>query len=268
MDIGEDAVCGKAAPLLMAVLNITPDSFSDGGRFDSAAAAITRGQVLAGEGADILDVGGESTRPGHVPVDAVTEIARVVPVIAALAPGIGIPVSVDTSKAAVAAAAIAAGARMVNDVWGLQRDPDMAAVCADAGVKVVLMHNRAGIDPEIDIVAEMLAFLECSLGIARRAGIPDARIILDPGIGFGKTPAQSLAALRAVPQLKALGFRVLVGASRKAVIGHVTGRVVGERLAGTLAAHLWAVRAGADAIRAHDVAAHRDALAVWAALDG
>jgi len=256
-------------PLLMAILNVTPDSFSDGGRFEGAAAAIARGRALAGEGADILDVGGESTRPGHTPVDAPTEIARVVPVIAALAPGLGIPVSVDTSKAAVAAAAIAAGARMVNDVWGLQRDPEMAAVCADAGVDVVLMHNRAGIDPAIDIVEDMLAFLERSVGIARRAGIAEARITLDPGIGFAKTPAQSLAALRAVPQLKALGFPVLVGASRKAVIGHVTGRAAaGERLAGTLAAHLWAVRAGAYMLRVHDVAAHRDALAMWGALEG
>ncbi len=250
----------------MGVLNVTPDSFSDGGRFDQLATAIVQGQALAGEGADILDIGGESTRPGHTPVDAETEVARVVPVIAALAPGLGIPISIDTSKASVAAAALGAGACIVNDVWGLQRDPLMSAVCAAHGADVILMHNRAAVDAAIDIVDDILAFLDRSLALARRAGIAEARITLDPGIGFGKTPAQSLAALRAIPRLKAMGFPVLVGASRKAVIGHVTGRATPDRLAGTLAVHLWAVAAGAEIIRAHDVAAHRDGLAVQAAL--
>ncbi len=251
---------------LMGVLNVTPDSFSDGGRFPGAADACARARALVEEGADIVDIGGESTRPGHTPIDAETETARVVPIIAALAPTLGVPISIDTSKAIVAAAALGAGARMVNDVWGLQRDPDMAAVCAHADVDVVIMHNRAVIDPAIDIVADIEAFLERSLALARGAGIADNRILLDPGIGFGKTPAQSLAALRAVPILKRMGFRVLVGGSRKAVIGHVTGRATADRLAGTLALHLWAVQAGADVIRAHDVAAHRDALAMYAAI--
>ena len=252
----------------MAILNVTPDSFSDGGLFADTDAAVAHGLRLAGEGADILDVGGESTRPGHTPVSAEIEMARVLPVVAALVDQAGVPVSIDTMKASIALAATQAGAKIVNDVWGLQRDPEMAAVCAGADVDVIVMHNRAAVDPTIAIIDDMLAFFERSLAIARRAGLADARVTLDPGIGFGKTPAQSLAALRAVPRLKAMGFRVLVGASRKAVIGYVTGRCVGERLAGTLATHLWAVHAGADMIRAHDVAAHRDVLAMWGALDG
>lgn len=250
----------------MGVVNVTPDSFSDGGWCFDPDAAVAHGLRLAGEGADILDLGGESTRPGYTPIDADTEAARVVPVIAALAGRTNVPISIDTMKAEVAGAALAAGASIVNDVWGLQRDPEMAAVCAGAGGDVVIMHNRESIDPGKDIVADMLAFFDRSLTIARRAGIADTRVLLDPGIGFGKTPAQSLAALRAVPRLKALGFRVLVGASRKAVIGHVTGRAVGDRLAGTLAAHLWAASAGADVIRVHDMAAHRDALTMWETL--
>ncbi len=251
---------------LMGVINVTPDSFSDGGLFASHQAAIAHGRALAGEGADILDIGGESTRPGYTPVDAEIEAARVVPVIAALAAALATPLCVDTSKAAVAAAALAAGVRMVNDVWGLQRDPEMAAVCAHAGCELIIMHNRAGIDPAIDIVADIDAFLDRSLALARAARIADARILLDPGVGFGKSLAQNLAALRAVPHLAARGYRVLVGASRKSFLGQLTGRATGDRLAATLAAHLWAANAGATVIRAHDVAAHRDALAVRAAL--
>ena len=253
-------------PRLMGILNVTPDSFSDGGRFASADAAIGAGEALAGEGADILDVGGESTRPGHTPVGAETEIARVIPVIKGLADRLAIPVSVDTSKAAVAAAAIAAGARMVNDVWGLQRDPDMAAVCAHAECDVVIMHNRAETNLAIDIVADIDRFLDHSLALARRAGIADAHILLDPGIGFGKTVEQNLSALHAIPLLKARGYRVLVGVSRKSFLGRITGRLTAERLPATLATHLWAAHAGADVIRAHDVGAHRDAFALWGAL--
>lgn len=252
-------------PLLMGVVNVTPDSFADGGRYFESEAAIAHGRALIGEGADILDIGGESTRPGHTPVSADTEAARVLPVIAAFA-GAGVPVSIDTSKAGVARAAIAAGAWMVNDVWGLRRDPDMAAVCADAGVDVVVMHNRDAADPAIDILADIDRAFDLSLAAAARAGIAPVRLILDPGIGFGKTPEQSLAALRAMPRWLARGHRVLIGASRKRVVGHLTGRAVGDRLAGTLAAHLFAAHAGAAILRVHDVAAHRDALAVQAAL--
>ena len=250
----------------MAVLNVTPDSFSDGGRFATTGEAIGAGEALVGEGADLLDIGGESTRPGYTPVNVDTEIARVVPVIAALAPRIAIRISVDTSKARVAAAALAAGARMVNDVWGLQRDPDMASVCAHADCEVVIMHNRAAIDPGIDIVADIDAFMDRALALARRAGIGDAQLILDPGIGFGKSFEQNLAALHAIPRLKACGHRVLIGASRKSFLGRITGRPTSERLAATLAVHLWAARAGADVLRVHDVGLHRDALAVACAL--
>lgn len=255
-------------PLLMGIVNVTPDSFSDGGLFLDADRAVAHARRLAAEGADVLDVGGESTRPGHTPVSAEVEIARVVPVLRGLAE-LGLPLSIDTSKAAVARAAIAAGATMVNDVWGLRRDPEMAAVCAGAGVEVVAMHNREAVDPAVDILADIDRMFDASLALAARAGIAAARVILDPGIGFGKTPAQNMAALMAVPRWRARGHRVLIGASRKRIIGTLTGREGGDaggRLAGTLAVHLRAAMLGADLLRVHDVAEHRDALAVWAAL--
>lgn len=254
-----------ARPLLMGIVNVTPDSFSDGGLFLDPERAVAHARRLVADGADMLDVGGESTRPGHMPVSAEEEIARVVPVLRVLA-DVGVPRSVDTSKAAVARASIAAGATMVNDVWGLTRDPDMAAVCADAGVEVVAMHNREAVDPAVDILDDIDRMFDTSLALAARAGIAAGRVILDPGIGFGKTPAQNVAALMAVPRWRARGHRVLIGASRKRIIGTLTGREVNGRLAGSLAAHLRAAMLGAEILRVHDVAEHRDALAVWAAL--
>lgn len=251
----------------MGILNVTPDSFSDGGRFDRHDLALARAREMVAEGADIIDIGGESTRPGHVPIDAEVERARVLPVIEALAPTLAVPISIDTTKSTVARAAVAAGARMINDVWGLKADPGLADVAAEAGAELIIMHNRAEVDAGIDIVDDMLRFFEESLRIARRAGVPDEGVVLDPGIGFGKTLEQNLHAVKAIPRLKALGFRVLLGVSRKSSIGAILDKPVGERLFGTIAMNLWAVRDRVDIIRVHDIAAHVDALKIFAALE-
>ncbi|MFC3131859.1 dihydropteroate synthase [Microbaculum marinum] len=252
--------------LIMGILNVTPDSFSDGGRFAAVDAAIAQARRMAAEGADILDIGGESTRPGYEPVDTATELARVLPVIEAVAPDLGVPLSIDTRKADVAAAVVAAGARMVNDVWGLQRDERLARVAAEAGVDVVAMHNRDEIDAAIDIVDDMRRFFDRTIAIARAAGIGDDRLVLDPGIGFGKTLAQNLVAVRRLPEIRALGFRVLLGVSRKSSIGRILDRPVGERLIGTVAMNVWAMRDNVDIIRVHDVAEHVDAMKIVDAL--
>ncbi|WP_375456102.1 dihydropteroate synthase [uncultured Methylobacterium sp.] len=248
----------------MGILNVTPDSFSDGGRFLGEAAACRQAETLVGEGAALIDIGGESTRPGHVPVPAKEEQARVLPAIRALAPRLPVPISIDTYKASTAEVALAAGARIVNDVWGLQREPDIARVAAAHGAPVMIMHNRETIDAGLDIVADMLRFFEASLGIARRAGIADGDIVLDPGIGFGKSWEQHLEALRRLPELRALGFPVLVGVSRKSLLGRLHDRETApaERLVGSLGAHALAATLGADIVRVHDVAAHVEALRV------
>ncbi len=257
----------KQRPLVMGVLNVTPDSFADGGRFLDPPAAIAHAQRLAAEGADILDIGAESTRPyGNavaVPLDEErARLAHVLPAVVAL----GIPVSIDTMKAAVAAWALAAGATIVNDVWGLQRDPDMARVVAEHSAPVIIMHNRATADPSIDIIAEVTAFFLRSLAIAARAGIARARIVLDPGIGFGKTPEQSMTCIARLDAWRGLGLPLLVGASRKRFIHSVVPSEPAERLGGSIAAHLMAVENGAAIIRAHDVAPTVQALAVAAAI--
>jgi dihydropteroate synthase len=255
-----------ARPLVMGVLNVTPDSFSDGGRHDDAARAVAHGLQLATEGADILDIGGESTRPGYTPVSAEDEIARVEPVIRALAAQVSAPLSIDTMKAGVAARALAAGACIVNDVWGFQRDPDMARVVADHGAAAVLMHNREREDAALDIVEEVKNFLLRSMDIAQAARISLDRLILDPGIGFGKTPEQNMRLVREIGALASLGCPVLLGASRKRIVGSVTGRTdPRDRLAGTLALHTLGALQGARIIRAHDVAPHVDAMKMVAA---
>jgi dihydropteroate synthase len=257
----------KGRPLVMGVLNVTPDSFSDGGRFLDPQAAVAQAKRLAGEGADILDIGAESSRPyGNavaVPLDE--ERARLAPILPAVA-ALGVPVSIDTMKAAVAAWALETGAAMVNDVWGLQRDPDMARVVAEHGVPVIVMHNRDKADPSIDIVADITAFFKRSLDIAARAGIARERIVLDPGIGFGKTPEQSLACIARLDAWREFGLPLLVGASRKRFIHSVVPSEPAERLGGSLAAHLLAVENGAAIIRVHDVAPTVQALAVAAAI--
>lgn len=256
--------------VLMGIVNVTPDSFSDGGQFDTVQSALDHARRLVTEGAAIIDLGGESTRPGHAPVTVEEEQARVLPVLKALTgdPALaGAVVSIDTFKAATARAAVAAGARIINDIWGLQRDANMAHVVADSHVPVVVMHNSDVLEPERDIVDILRTFFDESLRLARQAGVPEQHIILDPGIGFGKTPEQGMQALRRLHEIKALGFPVLVGASRKSFIGKLTGgRAPQERLPGTLAAHLLATARGADILRVHDVQAHADALRVFEAI--
>jgi dihydropteroate synthase len=240
--------------LVAGILNVTPDSFSDGGRYAAVELAVARAHAMVAEGADWLDVGGESTRPGHAPVDADEELRRVLPVLEALGPP-PVPVSVDTTKAVVAQRALAAGASIVNDQWGLQGDPAMAAVVAEAGAQVIVMHNRSQPAPS-DVVGDVLAFLERSVAIAVAAGIPRERVVVDPGFGFGKTPAQNLELLRRVGELRVLGQRILIGTSRKSMIGHVlTGTTPEDRLEGTAATVALGVAFGADIVRVHDVRA-------------
>lgn len=257
-----------AAPLLMGIVNITPDSFSDGGMLRNAADAIAHGEKLAADGADIIDIGGESTRPGHAPLDAATELGRVLPVIKGLRERIATPLSIDSWKAEVAQAALAAGASIVNDVWGAQRDPAIAGVAARHGAPIILMHNRETIDPALDILSDVLRFLERSISIALAAGVPREQIVVDPGIGlFGKTPEQSLRLIRELARLRELGCPILLGASRKSVIGVITGQSVpAERVIGSVAAHLYGATQGAAIIRAHDIGEHAQAFKVWAAI--
>jgi dihydropteroate synthase len=260
-----------AGPFLMGVVNATPDSFSDGGRFLDPEAAAAHGARLLAEGADLLDVGGESARPGAPEVDAAEELRRVIPVIERLRErGLG-PVSVDTRRPEVARAALRAGAGLVNDVRGLSA-PGMAELVAEAGVPAVLMHSR-GTPADMgsravyrDVVGEVAAELEASLARAVRAGVRPEQILLDPGIGFAKTAQQSLALLAGLPRLRALGRPLLVGPSRKSFIGAVTGAPAGERLPGTLAAVAACVLAGVEWLRVHDVAAARQAARVAAAI--
>jgi dihydropteroate synthase len=254
-------------PLIMGVLNVTPDSFSDGGRFLQPAAAIEQARRLVAEGADIVDVGAESTRPygGATPVSLEEErqrLASILPAVIAL----GAPVSIDTLKAPIAAWALDAGAAIVNDVWGLQRDPDMARVVADHGAPIIVMHNRERADPSIDIVADVSEFFKRSLDIAARAGIARDRIVLDPGIGFGKTPEQSIICIARLDAWRNFNLPLLVGASRKRFIDSIVPSQPMERLGGSLAAHLFAAEHGAAIIRVHDVGPTIQALAVAGAI--
>ncbi len=252
----------------MGIVNVTPDSFSDGGVFAEASSAVAHGERLASEGAAILDIGGESTRPGASAVSGDEEAARVLPVIAELSRRVATPISIDTTKSSVAAAALKAGASVVNDVWGFQRDREMARVVADAGAAAVLMHNRAAVDPGIDIIADVRHFLSRSIDIALRAGVARERLILDPGFGFGKTPAQNLEAVRRLREFATLGCPLLLGVSRKSTIGMVTGqKIAADRLAGSLAMGLVGVLNGAAILRVHDVAAHVQALQVLHAIE-
>ena len=257
-------------PVVMGVVNVTPDSFSDGGAWLDADAAIAHGRELVGEGAAILDVGGESTRPGAEPVDADEELRRVLPVLEGLA-GAGARLSIDTSKAAVAAAALDAGATIVNDVTALRGDPRMAALVAERGCGVVLMHmlgepRTMQRDPHYDdVVAEVAAFLAQRIEHAVAQGIALQRIWIDPGIGFGKTIDHNLELLARLDEIVALGRPVVVGTSRKSFLGRITGRDAGDRVAGTIATNVLALERGASVFRVHDVAQACDALAVAAA---
>ncbi|WP_448612655.1 dihydropteroate synthase [Modestobacter sp. URMC 112] len=260
-------------PLVSGILNVTPDSFSDGGRFLAGDRALEQGLRLAAGGADLIDVGGESTRPGARQPTVEEELDRVVPVVAALARRVSVPLSVDTSRPEVMRAAVAAGAGMVNDVRALRRPGALAAV-AELGVPVCLMHMQGSPvsmqrDPRYaDVVADVRGFLAERLRACRRAGVPDEHLVVDPGFGFGKTLPHNLALLSGLGGLRALGVPVMVGVSRKSMLGELTGRAVPDRLAGSLAAALLAAQHGARVLRVHDVAATRDALAVLSAVDG
>jgi dihydropteroate synthase len=261
------------SPKLMGVVNVTPDSFSDGGLYLDPEAAVAHGRELTEAGAEILDVGGESTRPGAEPVSVEEELRRVVPVIRGLS-GAGPRISVDTSKAAVAAAALDAGAEIVNDVTALRGDPEMAPLCAERGATVVLMHmlgepRTMQEDPRYDdVVAEVKAFLAERLKAAVAAGIAEERVWLDPGIGFGKTGAHNMELLRRLGELRELGRPLVVGTSRKSFIGKVDGSPADRRLGGTIASSVHAAAEGAAILRVHDVAEVRQAMAVAAAILG
>ncbi len=259
--------------LVMGIVNVTPDSFSDGGRFAATETAVAHALDLARQGADLLDVGGESTRPGAEPVSEDEELRRVLPVVRELAARTALPLSVDTSKAAVADACLAAGAHVINDVTALRGDPALAGVVAARRAGLVLMHMRGTpqtmqIDPRYDdVVAEVTRFLQERLQAAAAAGIEAARVVLDPGIGFGKTTEHNLELLARLGELRALGRPVLLGVSRKGFLGKVLGRGVEERLAGSLAATCHAVGCGtAQIVRVHDVRETRDAVTLLAAI--
>lgn len=258
-------------PLVMGVLNVTPDSFSDGGRFADAASAVDRGLRMAEEGAALVDVGGESTRPGAVPVPLEEELRRVIPVVEALA-GAGVAVSVDTLKPEVMRAAIGAGCRLVNDVQGFRAPGAIEAVRDAASVGVVAMHMQGTpatmqADPRYDdVVREVAGFLASRAEALEAAGIARERIVVDPGFGFGKNLEHNRQLFRALPRIASLGYPVLAGVSRKRMIGEFTGRSVDERMAGSVAAALLAVQNGARIVRVHDVKETVDAIKVWLAL--
>ena len=253
-------------PAIMGVLNITPDSFSDGGQFAAPEHALAQAERMVAEGADIIDIGAESTRPyGSAPISADEELARLQPVLADVVT-LGVPVSIDSMKSAVVAWALDQGAVIANDVWGLQRDSGMAGLVAARQVPVIIMHNRDHADPAIDIMKDMAEFFARSLAIAAGAGISTDNIVLDPGIGFGKTPEQSMTALARLGEFQTFGLPILVGASRKRFISTVTPSEPQQRLGGSIAAHLLASQNGARIIRAHDVAETVQALRVAAAI--
>jgi dihydropteroate synthase len=241
-------------PLIMGILNLTPDSFSDGGQFNETQAALQHAQEMIEAGADIIDVGAESTRPygGQKPVTLEEELARLKDVLPTVIQ-MGTPVSIDTIKPEVALWALGLGTSIVNDVWGLQRDPNMARVVAEAGVPVIVMHNRYKAEASINIMSDINAFFSHSINLAEKAGILRECIVLDPGIGFGKTPEQSMEAIAKLEAFKRFDLPILVGASRKRFIDTVSPSEPMERIGGSLAAHLMAVRNGAAIIRTHDV---------------
>jgi dihydropteroate synthase len=260
------ALSYESQTLIMGILNVTPDSFSDGGRSVALHDALANARRMVDEGADIIDVGGESTRPGHTPVSPEEEMARVLPVLEALAAEIAVPVSIDTQKAKVAEAALSRGAAILNDIWGLLGDPDMAHVAAAHDAGVIIMHNRTVVDGAVDIVADIIGFFEHSLERAAKAGIRPDRIVLDPGIGFGKTFEQNLAALAGLREIGRLGFPLLLGTSRKSLIGKVIATEPKDRLPGTIASNVLGIAAGCAIIRVHDVAAHVQAARVTEAI--
>jgi dihydropteroate synthase len=272
---GQTIVNGPlAAPKVMGVVNLTPDSFSDGGRFFHQADAVEHVLTLVDQGADLLDLGGESSRPGALPVDVAEELRRVVPVVVALAGRTRCPIAIDTTKAEVARRSIDAGAMIINDISALGADPEMPKVAAETGAAVVLMHMQGSpatmqLNPRYaDVVAEVYDFLARRVEWAITRGIPQDRIAVDPGIGFGKTGAHNLEILRNLDRFAKLGCAIVIGTSRKGFLGAITRRPVGERVAATVVSSLAASLRGASVLRVHDVAAMVDAIKVWQAVRG
>ncbi|HXB75811.1 MAG TPA: dihydropteroate synthase [Bradyrhizobium sp.] len=264
---GWQALLSRPSPAVMGVLNVTPDSFSDGGQFMAPDRALAQARRMIAEGADIIDIGAESTRPyGAKAISAGEELKRLQPILADIV-SLGIPVSIDSVKSDVVVWALDAGAKIANDVWGLQRDPDMARLLAGRGCPLVIMHNRESAEGGIDIMRDISEFFARSLEIAAKAGIARENIVLDPGIGFGKTPEQSLMAIARLDQFGTFGLPLLVGASRKRFISSISPSEPHQRLGGSIAAHLIAAKRGARIIRTHDVydtvQALRVAEAVW-----
>jgi dihydropteroate synthase len=262
------ALLSKPYPAVMGVLNVTPDSFSDGGQFLAPDRALAQARTMIAGGADIIDVGAESTRPygGSQPISLEEELKRLRPILTELV-SLGVPVSIDSMKPAVVAFALEAGVAIANDVWGLQGDPDMARLLAARNVPVIVMHNRDRVDPALDIIKDIAAFFTRSIEIATRAGISPGNIVLDPGIGFGKTAEQSMTALARLGELAVFGLPLLVGASRKSFINAVTPSEPHQRLGGSIAAHVLAAKGGARIIRTHDVPETTQALRVAAAVE-
>jgi dihydropteroate synthase len=262
------ALLSRPRPAVMGILNVTPDSFSDGGQFIAPERALAQARRMIAEGADIIDIGAESTRPyGAQPVSADEEMKRLQPILAGVV-ALGVPVSIDSMKSAVVAWALDAGAAIANDVWGLQRDPDMAKVVAAHRSPVIIMHNRDQVDAGIDITKDIIDFFARSLDIADRAGISRGDLVLDPGIGFGKTSEQSITALARLNEFSIFGLPLLVGASRKRFISTVIPSEPHQRLGGSIAAHLVAAQGGARIIRTHDVSETVQSLDVAAAIEG
>jgi dihydropteroate synthase len=261
------SLLSRPVPAVMGVLNVTPDSFSDGGQFIAPEQALAQARRMIAKGADIIDIGGESTRPyGAQPVTAEEKRKRLQPILADVV-ALGVPVSIDSMKSSVVAWALDTGAVIANDVWGLQRDPDMAEQVANRAAPVIVMHNRDSADAGLDIMKDIAEFFERSLEIAAKAGIATGNIVLDPGIGFGKTQEQSIMVLARLQEFKTFNLPILVGASRKRFIDTIVPSPPQNRLGGSIAAHLIAAKGGAQIIRTHDVAETAQALRVAAAIE-
>ena len=265
MRIGNEVILKNGNTYVMGILNVTPDSFSDGGKYISVNEALQHARQMVIEGADIIDIGGESTRPGHIQISDEEEIERIVPVIEAVKKHLDVPVSVDTYKSRVAKAAIDAGADMVNDIWGLKYDPDMAKVIGDAGVACCLMHNRNDMDYK-DFMKDCLDDLRETIALAKAGGIKDENIVLDPGVGFAKTYEQNLIVMKHLEEFNSLGYPMLLGTSRKSMIGLTLDLPADQRVEGTIATTVMGVMAGMSFVRVHDVAANSRAIQMTEAI--
>jgi dihydropteroate synthase len=252
MKLRDNVVDLNSKTWIMGILNITPDSFSDGGNFNDLNAAVMHAEKMIADGADIIDVGGESTRPGHAPVSEEDELSRVIPIIKALREKLEVPISIDTYKAEVAKQAVAAGADIINDIWGAKKDPEMAKVAAETGVPIILMHNRDNMDYQ-DFLQDVIADIKESIDLVKKAGVKNENIILDPGIGFAKTHEQNLQLLKEMDKFCSLGYPVLLGTSRKRVIGLTLDLPTDQRMEGTGATVCLGIERGCHIMRVHDV---------------